>query len=53
MTLDELIELTAARLGTLGVQRTQAWQQGDAASVQRLDAEIAQTQDTLRRLREA
>ena len=51
MTVQQLIQLTQNRLTNLQQSRQWAWDAGNAESVGSLDVEIAQTEDTLARLR--
>jgi hypothetical protein len=51
MTLDELIRLVEARLSAMNVARATAAAVGDVAQVMRIDAEVAETQATLDRLK--
>lgn len=51
MTLDELIRLMEARLSALNGARASAAAVGDLAQITRLDADVAQTQQTLDQLR--
>ena len=50
MTIADLIRLAQNRLMTLNTRVTVAIRDGDADAVARLDAEIAQTQETLNQL---
>lgn len=51
MTLSEVIQLLSNRLATLNVSRANAFALGDAARVAAIEAEIAETEDTLARIR--
>jgi hypothetical protein len=51
MTIHELIALTENRLATLTRQRDAAWQMGDASALAVADAQIAETENTLAKLR--
>lgn len=50
MTIDEVKSAVSNRLSFLNTQRSQAELQGDLTNMVRLDAEIAETQETLTRL---
>lgn len=50
MTVQQLIELTQNKLASLQRSRAWAWDSGNAEAVSSLDAEIAQTEDTLTKL---
>lgn len=47
MTIADLLKLAQARLSHLNGQRADAQAVGDAAAIERLDAEIAETQATI------
>lgn len=51
MTVNELIALAENRLATLARQRDAAWQSGDTAALAACDAQIAETEQTLAKLR--
>lgn len=53
MTLDQIIQMAERRIAVLTEQRTAADRVGDVDSISRIDAEIAQTQATLTKLRAA
>ena len=50
MTIDELITIAEARLGYLAKQRETAARLGDEGQVASIDAEVSQTQNTLKQL---
>ena len=50
MTINDLLRLARARLAHLNGQRADAAAVGDTAAIERLDAEIAATQDTVDKL---
>jgi hypothetical protein len=51
MTISELVALTENKLATLARQRDAAWQAGDTAALAACDAQIAETEHTLAKLR--
>lgn len=51
MTIKELIGLASARLNRLSSLRADAERDGDVTRLAKLDAEIADTEDTLAKLR--
>ncbi len=51
MSITELIRLMEARLAALNSARTSAAAVGDIEQIQRIDADVAQTQLTLDQLR--
>lgn len=51
MTLDDLIRLMQARLSAMNVARASAAAVGDLEQITRIDAEVAETQATLDRLK--
>jgi hypothetical protein len=50
MSLDDLIAMCKSRLAYLSQLRSSAVALGDTAQVERIDAETAQTQNTLNKL---
>lgn len=52
MTIDELITIIANRIATLNNMRATSVVSGDIGSVDKIDAEIAETQRTLDQLKE-
>jgi|NOAtaT_7_FD_contig_71_1012894_length_1141_multi_7_in_0_out_0_2 hypothetical protein len=50
MTVQELIDVAKARLGYLAKQRETAVRLGDSNQIASIDAEIAETQETLTKL---
>lgn len=53
MTIEELIAMATARVTYLSQLRADATRTGDVQAVARADAEIAETQSTLSRLKAA
>lgn len=51
MTQQDLIELASNRLATLNNQRASALARGDADKLATLDADVAETEQTLQALR--
>lgn len=51
MTLGEIVQLLANRLATLNIARSNAFALGDADRVAAIETEIAETEDTLARIR--
>jgi len=51
MTLQELVSLLANKLASLNIAKSTATASGDIAAVLRLDDEIAETQDTLNKIK--
>lgn len=51
MTISELVALTENRLATLALQRNAAWQTGDASALASCESQIAETEQTLAKLR--
>lgn len=50
MTIDEISKIVSNRLQFLKAQRTQAVAAGELEQVTKLDAQIAETQETLNKL---
>jgi len=51
MTISELVALAENKLATLTRQRDAAWQMGDASALAACESQIAETEQTLAKLR--